>query len=353
MQHFFLKFKDKHQESAYITHYDMQNGIFTRIGIILSAAAWTLTMIYFNFFYPNFFMRAMYVYLFALLPLFVFITIITYKHSLVRFYQPLSAVANFVAGVFCVYISYNITFFYIPLLIVIIITVFAFFVLKLRLKLAVITTFSYLFFYQLAIISFPLTTEIKVMMSLGIWVVEFSCIVSGHVLESISRQLFLKDLKIEEQQQLLANERKKSERLLQNMLPVNIADRLKNNEKIIADKYPNVSVLFADIVNFTNFSQRLSAEEIVNLLDEIFSIFDNLVEKHGVEKIKTIGDAYMVAAGLTPNQGNHCQDIIDLAIDMISEVQRYKSGDISIRIGIHTGPVVAGVIGKKKFLFDL
>ena len=352
MQNFFLEFKDKDQEAAYIDHYDMQKRVFTRISMILSAIAWFAGMVYFYFFYPEFFLRATYIYLFALMPLVIFTIIITYKSNLVRFYQPSSAFADFVAGIFCIYIGFN-EIIYLSLIVVITVAFFAFFVLMLRIKLAIITTFSYLFIYQIAIINFPTTTEIKVLMSLAIWTIESSCIISGYVLESSSRQLFIQGLKIEEQQQLLAKEREKSERLLQNILPVNIAERLKNNEKIIADKHSNVSVLFADIVNFTSLSQRLSAEEIVNLLDEIFSIFDNLVEKYGLEKIKTIGDAYMVVAGLTPGQRNHRQDIVNLAVDMISATQLYKNKDISIRIGIHTGPVVAGVIGKKKFLFDL
>ena len=152
------------------------------------------------------------------------------------------------------------------------------------------------------------------------------------------------------------NEQEKSEKLLLNILPPSIAKRLKISSDCIADGFPEATVLFADIVGFTELSSRLSPQDLVARLNQIFSAFDTLAEKHGLEKIKTIGDAYMVVGGLPkPSQG-HAVSVAKFALEMRSELQRINEslGELfDIRIGINSGPVVAGVIGIKKFTYDL
>jgi PAS domain S-box-containing protein len=150
--------------------------------------------------------------------------------------------------------------------------------------------------------------------------------------------------------------RRESERLLLSILPQSIAQHLKRKPETIADSFSNVTVLFADLVSFTAFSTRVSAVELVRLLNQIFSAFDQLAEKFGLEKIKTIGDEYMAASGLPLPRPDHIEAAAEMALAMQQVVQQFKynSGDpIQLRIGIHTGPVVAGVIGKKKFAYDL
>jgi class 3 adenylate cyclase/CheY-like chemotaxis protein len=146
-----------------------------------------------------------------------------------------------------------------------------------------------------------------------------------------------------------------SERLLLNILPAPIADRLKNGETVIADAFSNVTVLFADFVSFTRASAQITPKELVSSLNDIFSKFDLLCEKHGVEKIKMIGDAYMAVAGLPAPLENHAQAAAKLAIDMQREASGLKLGKQAshMRVGLHSGPVVAGVIGSKKFAYDL
>jgi adenylate cyclase len=151
-------------------------------------------------------------------------------------------------------------------------------------------------------------------------------------------------------------EREKSERLLRNILPEKIADRLKNGESTIADSFPEVTVLFADLKGFTEFSQHTDAQHLVGLLDEIFSAFDHLASIHGVEKIKTIGDAYMAVAGLPVPRSDHADAVAAMAIGMqeaFRHVMTNRSLGLEVRIGIHSGPVVAGVIGRHKFTYDL
>lgn len=154
----------------------------------------------------------------------------------------------------------------------------------------------------------------------------------------------------------LKAEQEKTEGLLLNILPRSIAERLKKQHTTIADNFAEVTVLFADIAGFTEMSIRMTASELVQLLNYIFCIFDNLVEQHQLEKIKTIGDAYMVVAGLPEIQADHLIRIADLALDMQQAINDFNvqyQQNLSIRVGIHSGPVVAGVIGIKKFAYDL
>ncbi len=151
-------------------------------------------------------------------------------------------------------------------------------------------------------------------------------------------------------------EQAKSERLLLNVLPAPVASRLKRDDAIIADACAEVTVLFADIVDFTPLSERLSAEDLVALLDRVFAAWDQLAARHSVEKIKTIGDAYMAAAGVPLPREDHAQAIAEMALTMGPEVASIvgETGlPLQVRIGIDTGPVVAGVIGRAKFIYDL
>ena len=155
---------------------------------------------------------------------------------------------------------------------------------------------------------------------------------------------------------LIQQEKDTSENLLLNILPCAIADRLKLGEKIIADGFNEATVLFADIVNFTELSAKVPPVKLVCLLNEIFSEFDGLAEKYGLEKIKTIGDAYMVVGGLPMFRPDHAEAIADMALDMQNVIGKFASDlgePFKIRVGINTGPVVAGVIGIKKFIYDL
>jgi len=155
--------------------------------------------------------------------------------------------------------------------------------------------------------------------------------------------------------QLLQVEQRKSEGLLLNILPAEIARVLKNENRLIADHIDQASVLFADVVNFTPMSAGMSPVELVSLLNEVFSQFDALVEKHNLEKIKTIGDCYMVAAGVPTSRPDHAQALASLALDMQDYVSKNEilGRQLQFRIGINSGPVVAGVIGRRKFSYDL
>ncbi|MEM8641630.1 MAG: adenylate/guanylate cyclase domain-containing protein [Cyanobacteria bacterium P01_G01_bin.54] len=151
-------------------------------------------------------------------------------------------------------------------------------------------------------------------------------------------------------------EQERSEELLRNILPDKIACQLKYESQTIAESFAAVTVLFADIVGFTRLSDQICATELVELLNSIFSRFDRLAERHSLEKIKTIGDAYMVVAGLPEPRADHAEAIAEMALDMqhaLQDFNRTTQHTLQIRVGIHTGNVVAGVIGLKKFAYDI
>ncbi len=155
---------------------------------------------------------------------------------------------------------------------------------------------------------------------------------------------------------LLRNEQAKSENLLLNILPREIAAILKNESRTIADHYTEASVLFADMVGFTPLSARLEPVEMVELLNEAFSFFDSLLDKYDVEKIRTIGDSYMVASGVPRRRTNHAQALVSMALEMrdFTATHTFANGQhVDFRIGINSGAVIGGVIGKRKFVYDV
>ncbi len=176
----------------------------------------------------------------------------------------------------------------------------------------------------------------------------------------------IEDITLRKQsEEALASEQARSEKLLLNVLPQAIADQLKQSldllqertsKALIAESYDEVTVLFADIVSFTNLSANISAADLVGLLNRIFLVFDDLCEKHSIEKIKTIGDAYLAVGGLPSPRADHAEAIANMALDIQHEINQFRTYEghaIAVRVGINTGSVIAGVIGKKKFTYDL
>jgi adenylate cyclase len=159
-----------------------------------------------------------------------------------------------------------------------------------------------------------------------------------------------------QQAQELAVADKKIRRLLHNVLPSSIAARKLAGESLISDSFSDASLLFADLVDFTSLSSRLDSSEVVSMLNDLFSRFDRIIARHGLEKIKTVGDCYMAAAGIPRAIPRHLFRVAEAALEMLDEITRLRAPDgtqLMLRIGIHTGPVTAGVIGEAKFIFDV
>ncbi len=162
--------------------------------------------------------------------------------------------------------------------------------------------------------------------------------------------------RFEDAHHALEHEQERSERLLLNILPAPVALRLKNAEHTIADGFADATVMFADIVNFTQVAANMTPSQVFSMLNSIFSAFDDMAEQHGLEKIKTIGDAYMVAGGINSDNDDYSAAIADLALAMQKLLRHdfaVNTSHLEMRMGIGTGPVVAGVVGKKKFIYDL
>jgi adenylate cyclase len=175
-------------------------------------------------------------------------------------------------------------------------------------------------------------------------------------LEQANRELAAHVHVLREQHVLLEQARARSDALLRNILPGPVAERLMREEEVIADGFDACTVLFADIVGFVGLAAERTPIEVVELLDEIVSGFDHLVERHGLEKIKTMGDAYMAAAGLPAPRADHAHIAAEMALDMlqvIEAVREPRAVALEVRIGLHSGPVVAGIIGTKKFSYDV
>ena len=220
------------------------------------------------------------------------------------------------------------------------------------------TALSGFFDYFLADAIVPNATKIPIQTSVFFFALNFAAISSivYLLLRYAVQEKAKAQTSLEETHHLLQIEQDRSEKLLLNILPGPIAERLKNDNQAIADGFADVTVMFVDIVNFTKVAEGMSPQQVFSMLNRIFSSFDELAEEFGMEKIKTIGDAYMVAGGLNNEMDNYARSIAELALAMRDLLHRdFTVNDmhLEVRIGIGTGPVVAGVVGKKKFIYDL
>lgn len=353
-----LRFHDRPTEELFVEQNDKRNRVFNRVGILLSLAAWVIALLGAAGEYSQQLRFVIAAASLILGPLFVFTVVATYVDRLWRWCQPLSAIANLSAGLLPSY--FTVALFYEPIFLgygIVLIVFFSYFVLRIRFAISVVVTFC----YTAAAIASALmrgTGESGqlLIVTTGIFNGWLAGTVGGYFLERSARRNFLQQRLIERQREQISAERERSENLLLNILPPEIAERLKNKEKTIADRFESATVLFADIVQFTNKSSRMTAEQVVARLNDLFSRFDELASEHGVEKIKTIGDAYMVVGGVPRPCDDHADRVVRFAKEMLEAVAAHNKeveDEIEIRIGVCTGPVVAGVIGRRKFLYDL
>lgn len=292
--------------------------------------------------------------LMGVLPLVIFV--VTFAPGFRYFWKPFLAVATTWAGLYMIYSSMSNPFFpaeqltqYAQLERLSHALILFMTVVTLLIRLPFLWSTVCLFTYQITAIHWALNDLQLPPMMVREMMINSSLVVLSLMLAALSLERYHRSDFIANR--LLEEERAKSDRLLLNVLPESVAERLKTQPKAIADAFPSTTVLFADIVDFTPLAATMSALELVALLNEVFSEFDSLTEKYGLERIKTIGDAYMVAGGLPDPKPDHARAVAHLALDMLAIVERFPR--VNLRIGIHTGPVVAGVIGTKRFLYDL
>ncbi len=221
---------------------------------------------------------------------------------------------------------------------------------RVRFTYVTLVTWTVIAAYEVAILWFhPLPRLVAVNNTFFLVTANLIGMFAGYSIERHARTDFLLRRTIEAEQ-------RRSEILLLNILPAAIAERLKRSPGVLADSFPEATVLFADLVAFTPIADRLPPGELVDLLNEVFSAFDQVAERHGLEKIKTMGDCYMVVGGLPVPRPDHAEAVAEAALDMqaaLAELNVRRTLSLELRIGIHTGPVVAGVIGTRKFSYDL
>lgn len=222
----------------------------------------------------------------------------------------------------------------------------------------VFTALSGFFDYYLADAVVPVSAQVPARVSVFFFALNFASVstIVYLLLRFAIDEREKARIQLEATHRLLLDEQERSERLLLNILPGPVADRLKHEDQTIADGFADVTVMFVDIVNFTHLAEGLSPQEVFSMLNRVFSAFDELAERFGLEKIKTIGDAYMVAGGLNSGTADYTAAMAGLALAMRDLLRRdfnVNNLHVDVRVGIGTGPVVAGVVGKKKFIYDL
>jgi class 3 adenylate cyclase len=237
---------------------------------------------------------------------------------------------------------------------ILLIAMFAFVVVRLRFVLALVAAGMYMAgFAAIFLARHGDAGALEVFLVVGAVAVGLG---GTYQLERSARDVYAQRRLIEAQAAALREAQANSERLLLNVLPASIAERLKAGEKTIVDAFDDATVLFADLVGFTPLAARLSPKATLELLDSLFTRFDALAERYGLEKIKTIGDAYMVVGGVPEPSSDHPERVVAMGVEMLRAV-RAVAGELGhrleLRVGIHTGPLAAGVIGTRKFSYDL
>jgi class 3 adenylate cyclase len=226
-------------------------------------------------------------------------------------------------------------------------TIFAFVQFGMFFVTAAITTLTYAAIYVVMASQTPSPTFVFDVFLLASAILPTA--LATYIIESATRDAFVAE-------HALAREMARADALLLNVLPAPVAAQLKERQAAIAERFDEATVIFADIVGFTPLSARMEPDAVVAMLDGLFSRFDDLAERHGVEKIKTIGDAYMGVAGAPQRRPDHAAAVVALGLDLLAAVEEWAKEEdmpITLRVGIHSGPIVAGVIGKKKFIYDL
>ncbi|MEZ4924433.1 MAG: adenylate cyclase [Crocinitomicaceae bacterium] len=354
----FLFFRDKKLEKEYRLNYDDEMRLPLRFGIIISIVSWVSALYLVYTIVPD---KASWLgplTLAVICPLFIFITWATFWPSWRGRYHTLGAISNLWAGLYVVYFCSQFPkggYIILPTLIFIIF--FGSYMVRLRWLTGFFAALIYIATYQVYLLKYSdLASDQILLHSFVSWLTLSFSFFAGRISESNNRIRFIQNKTISSQADEIKKEKEAADKLLLNILPPFIADELKSGDQILGTHHRDCSVLFADLEGFTELCTSLDAVDLVRVLNDIFSEFDQLAEKYELEKIKTMGDGYMIVGGLTKSRSNHLVDITNFAIEirnLINNGPEYQKYGLKLRVGIHTGPVVAGVIGLTKFQYDL
>ena len=337
---------------------------FARVAMLAATLGWIVFGIAAVLIGPDFAHLVLPVLLVVALPQIAGVLAVTYRLSWRRFVMPAAAVANAISGTAAVLILWyggrligGGDYADIGATIAVVFIYYACTIMRLPPGMAALAVAPYVVLQEFLILdAYAAEVPRSVAFSSLLTVALVSGLLLSVALERQWRSAFQQDRLIEAQRQVIEQERERSEKLLHSILPEEIAQELKDRPGTVAQAHEAVTVLFADLCGFTPLAAELAPEKVVGLLNEVFSRFDELCEQHGVEKIKTIGDAYMAVAGVPQPRPDHAEACANLALAMRAEllVLAQRLGrPLDFRIGMHTGPVIAGVIGTSKFAYDL
>lgn len=338
-----LDFKDKKYENLYRDETSTKHRIFYLIGMILSLLGWVNLLIELKYTKDLSFNNIAGYLIILLILLILFIITIIVSKKMTRQYHSLCSFANLYAGHLVVYIGIKYELLISVSSFLLAVAFFAVFIIRIRIKVASPIIASYLIYSFFAIDFVESLSDFeKSFMATGPIIISLICFIGGYILEKSSREVFI-------QKRIIKS-------LIYNTLPKKIADRIEAGEKYIADFHKEVTILFLDIKGFTTLAKSNSPEFVLKLLNDLFTKFDSITKRYRGEKIKTIGDSYMLAFGVPDFIENQSDLAVECGKEMIKLVKKYSNDigkEIEVRIGIHKGEVIAGVIGKEKLLYDL
>lgn len=355
-----LRFRDPATEAAFWRWYALEAVPYLRLAVVASGFGWLIGWLALGIALPHGFAETTWWVVFAIMPLLLIANWATRHPG--RAMLIVSGVVNMVGGLITVGpIAYGVSeSVQLGSLVAVVFAFFAFTIFRVPPAIAAPAVGAYMVLQQVLVLRAHsqgrLNTTDAWADSAIPWVAFLTGLFACCVLTWLSREAYRRERVIDEQQQMIAVEQERSDALLRNVLPDAVAEQLKNSDELIADFFPEVTVLFADIVGFTELATEVPPRDLVRLLNEVFSEFDELTATRGVEKIKTIGDAYMAVAGVPVPRPDHVETMAELALDMrcaLVGIEQRTGVAIACRFGLATGPAVAGVIGHKRFAYDL
>jgi class 3 adenylate cyclase len=353
-----LIFQDQTLEKVFRDSHDNELRILLRSGIIQSIFSWSFGLVLVYVIIPEYFLKFSLIVLGGIFVPFLIILSSTYKEKFIGYFQELAAISNIIAGLMTIYFCHHFSdgvFIMLPVLILVVF--FGNYLYRFRILMGAFVTFTYIASFQLYILFFiELEFSQALLLSSIAWLTMVFSISLGFVYEKNHRNSFIQQQTIRQQKIIIEKEKEQSERLLLNILPLKVAEELKNTGRAKPRRYENVTILFTDFQGFTELVTSISEITLEQELNDIFSNFDDIMDDEGIEKIKTIGDSYLAAGGLPEETHDHAQKCISAAkrmIDFLDQRNAQNTINWKMRIGIHSGPIVAGVVGKKKFAYDL
>ncbi len=354
-----LDYDDHALEQAFLQFYAKETRPLIQAVFVLSVPMWAVGLYVLFRLIPEHAVYLASISMALVTPFALFALLIRDHPRCLHYYQPLALFSNLVSGLLVMYICLHLENM-VPHMTVIgmmLMLFIGFYALRLRARYAIFSSLVMVGAYSVYLFVYSHESEqARLLLCVSLVILELFACVAAYLSEYTYRQIFEQQQLIALQRDRISCEHERAEALLLNILPASIADRLRHDENIIADHFDQAAVLFADIVGFTRLASQLPADALVTMLNRLFSRFDDLVDAAGLEKIKTIGDAYMVAAGMPQPVPDVARRIADLALAMqhvIADDNARKHCQLQLRIGIHIGPVIAGVIGARKFIYDV